>query len=536
VNRKGRRFSHKTLDRRATVSSQQTPAHESHSTSHRQPLELKGFKFNLTEDKILEEATLHNNYVYVDKSRLTGLPQFDSISTYDVKDEDHEKLLRLEIKNLIKAAELEGPYLFNSAGRLKLCNAASYEELSALGRRISLDISVIALDNATMVIENRPKGNLVSMAVGSIKHPYVRLRREYIMGEKNRSTDPEPAEVSEASRSLYFALVDFVTGSIARLLIRTASSSYWGSQTLGLLARLAVKLKFLSKSSREYAHSAIRRVEDTIHSFQQSDENRTTIVIQEHVEGKGVEEKHLQMDNDLIPDELYFSEGFVRRGMLHGLFQAAISSLLQDPTRQRTPGDFRHHVVAYETGFNRSLVIVSEDRDGYVTTASAVALTKTCCRALTLVKENIENLHSMERPPSSSVHTDSATESCKISLNWAVKPQDNTKLPGDNTKWPHGLETQRVDSIVSVMVPLALSTPHVASVIEDLVKFSMADSTRKTDEPMRRFKHYPIEASCSVQTSINARMQKNTRKQDPDTVSINHSDLIGKLKGMSTFL
>lgn len=518
------------------MSSQHTTTYESHETSYRQPLELEGFKFSLDEEKIFEEATLHNNYVYVDKSRVTGLPQFDNISSYDVKDDDHEKLLRLEIRNLIKATELEGPYLFNSAGRLKLCDTASYEELSLLGRRISLDISVIALDNATMVVDNRPKGSLVSMAVASIKQPYARLRREYITKEKNESPDMELPEVSEASRKLYFALVDFVLGSVARLLVRTASSSYWGSQTLGLLARLAVKLKFLSKNSREFARSAIKRVEDAIQSFQQSDENRTTIVIQEHVEGKGTEEKHLQMDDDLHLDELYFTEGFIRREFLHGLCRSAICSLLRNPTTHRVSGDFHQHVVAYETGFNRSLVIVSEDRDGYVTTTSAAALTKTCCRALALVKKNIEILPSMERPPSSSVHVDSATEFCKVSLNWTVKSQDDTKPAANSLKWPCTLETKRLDSIVSIMVPLALSMPHVASNIEDMVKFSMADSTRKTEEPMRRFKHYPIEASCSIQTSINARMQKNTRKQDSDTVSINHSGLIGKLKGNSTFL
>jgi hypothetical protein len=268
---------------------------------------LEGYKFKLSEEKVFEEATLHNNFVYLDKSRLTGLPRFDSLSIYDVKDEDYEKLLRSEIKNLINTPEQEAPYLFNSAGKLEMCDTASYEELSSLALRISLDCSVIALDNATMVIDNRPKATLVSLAVNSMKQPYAMLRHEYVTSEKYNSRKPQSSDVLEASRKLYFAFVDFVIGSIARLLIRTASSAYWNSQTLGPLAQMAVKLKFLSRDSREYAHSAITRVEETIRSFQQSDEHRTTIVIQEHVEGKGIEEKHLQMNDDLALDELCFS-------------------------------------------------------------------------------------------------------------------------------------------------------------------------------------------------------------------------------------
>ncbi|KAJ4375368.1 hypothetical protein N0V83_002454 [Neocucurbitaria cava] len=530
-----KRSSAKTLDSQATVPSNDTPGHEPHSTTHREPLELEGYKFNLSEEKVFEEATLHNNFVYLDKSRLSGLPRFDSLSVYDVKDEDYEKLLRLEIKNLINTAELEAPYLFNSAGRLGLCNTASYEELSLLARRISLDCSVIALDNATMVIDNRPKATLVSLAVSSMKQPCGMLRHEYVTGEKYNSSKPQSPDDSEASRKLYFAFVDFVIGSVARLLIRTASSAYWSSQTLGPLAQMAVKLKFLSKDSREYAHRAITRVEETMRSFQQSDEHRTTIVIQEHVEGKGIEEKHLQMSDDLALDEIYFIEGFIKRGCLHGLFQSAICSLQQNPIRRCISGDFHQHAVAYETGFDRSLVIVSEDREGYVTTTSAAALTRTCCRALTLVKKNIEMLPGRERPPSSSAHTGTGTEFCNITWDWAVKHADNTKPTANSTKCSRKFETKKLDSIISVMIPLALSTPYVASTIEELVQYTMAHSTRKTEEPVRRFKHSPIEASFSIQTSFNARMQKKMRDQDSDTVSINYSDLIGRLKGNSTF-
>jgi hypothetical protein len=508
-------------------------AHEHRSIAHRQLLDLEGYQFNLSKDKVFEEATLHNNFVYLDKSRLTGLPRFDSLSIYGVRDEDYDKILRLEIKNLIDTAGLEAPYLFESAGRLSRSDTASYEELSLLARRISLDCSVIALENTTMVIDNRPKAKLVSLAVESMKQPYAILRHEYVTGEKYNSKQPQSSDTLEASRKLYFALVDFAIGSIARLLIRAASSVYWNSQTLGLLAQMAVKLKFLSNDSREYAHGAIMRAEETIRSFEQGEENRTTIVIQEHVDGKGIEEKHLQMNDDLAPDEIYFVEGFLTRGLLHALFQSAISSLQQHPTRRYVSGDFHQQVVAYETGFDRSLVVVSGDRNGHVSTTSAAALTRTCCRALTLVKKNVEILRGMERPSNSSARTNADTEFCNINLDWAVKQAEATKPSASSMKYSRNYETKKLESIVSVVIPLALSTPNVASTIEEWVRFSMANSAHRTEEPIRRFKHSRFEASCSIQTSINALSQKKIQDQDHDTVPINHCDMIGSLRGNS---
>jgi hypothetical protein len=48
--------------------------------------------------------------------------------------------------------------------------------------------------------------------------------------------------------------------------------------------------------------------------------------------------------------------------------------------------------MAYETGFDLSLVVVSEDRNGFVSTKSAAILSKMCCGALRLVKSNVKKV------------------------------------------------------------------------------------------------------------------------------------------------
>jgi hypothetical protein len=89
----------------------------------------------------------------------------------------------------------------------------------------------------------------------------------------------------------------------------------------------------------------------------------------------------------------------------------------------------------------------------------------------------------------------------------------------------------KLDHVISIMVPLALATPLIASTIEQLHRFSLVPSSNQSEELVRRFKHSPFETSCSIQTSTNAVSQKKVFDQTPDTVPINISGLIGKLRG-----
>jgi hypothetical protein len=283
----------------------------------------------------------------------------------------------------------------------------------------------------------------------------------------------------------------------------------------------------LSSDSKRYALQAIKCAEDTIESYEDSNEPRATVVLQTHVEGKGIEEKHLQVHEDIDLARLYFMGNLLSRKFIHDIFQSAIVGLHHSLISRRGFEDFHHHTVAYDTGFDpRSLVVVSDDRYGFVSTTSA----QICCRALTLVKANVESVKKAQAPPSSSVCTDG--ESCIITLEWTERQSTATQLPASTrTKF----STFKLDDVISIMVPLSLTTPLVASKIEEFVQFALGPASNQTDEMVRRFENYSFEASCSVQTSTNAVSQEKTFDQTPDTLPISRSGLIGKIRGNESF-
>jgi hypothetical protein len=487
---------------------------------------LNGYSFGLSEDTVFKEATIHQKFDFLEKYSLSGLPRFDDLASYNVTKENHDRLLKLEIKRVVDTATSKDAYTVDSKTEFKHTNAAFFEELSLLAQRISTDSSVTSLDNCTMIMSNRPKAELVEAVLMTMKEPYALLRGVHITDEKYGTEKPITG-CSARSRELSFALIDYLTGCIAHLLVRTVVSTQWNNQHVALLAQLAVKLKVLSSDSKRYALQAIKCAEDTIESYEDSNEPRATVVLQTHVEGKGIEEKHLQVHEDIDLARLYFTGNLLNRRFIHDIFQPTIVGLHHSLISRRGFEDFHHHTVAYDTGFDpRSLVVVSEDRNGFVSTTSATAYSQICCRALTLLKANVESVKQAQTPPSSSVSTDG--ESCIITLEWTERQSTTTQLPASTgTKF----STFKLDDIISIMVPLLLTTPLVASKIEEFVQFALGPASSQTNEMVRCFENYSFEASCSVQTSTNAVSQEKTFDQTPDTLPISRSGLIGKFKG-----
>lgn len=474
----------------------------------------------------MKEANIHKKYDWLESYSLIELPRFDGLSDYNISDEDHDGLLRTEVTRLIKTAESKEPYLFNSAGGLTDVSKTSFEELSTLVWRISGDCDIVALDNATMSVTHSTRPFVLQLASMLFQKPYNSLRHEHLTKSKYKTVKMQDRPSAERFRISQFALIDYITGCIARLLVRTAAFSQWNEQQLALLAQLAVKLKVLSKSSKEYAVSAIQRAEDTITSFEQFDEPPAVIVIQNYVEGKGLEEKHVHMNEDMDPAAPYFAENMMKRDSLYDLFHRTLMSLYHSLYTHRGFDDFHYYAVAYETGFDRSLVIISEDKNGRVSTTSRDALTKTSCRAMILARENIEALKDELKTPPTTVTHQNQIEPCFVAMDWA----EGEGVPLKRIR----RSLTELDSVISAMIPLALTNPIIASYVEDALQYSMGPSRKTYEETIRRFKHPKFEASISVQTSTNIVSQKKVRKDDLDTVPIIRSNMIGTLRGKAS--
>lgn len=485
----------------------------------RKPIPLSENDFTFTENDIFEEAVeefrINPTTVHSDQ-----IPRYDSLDHYGVKDEDYRDLLRVEIRRLVKIAKAGGSYLFNSDGRLCDTRKTSYEELSALASNIVWDCATLTLDNQVLTVEEYESPLVIEHCARNFKTSYSTLMNNYCVDSKheiNRARLPEPPE---RCRKLYFELVEYATGALARFLVRIVASDQWNKQTLAILAKIAVKLKFIAKDSRKFGQRALERADDVIASHAQEDaEIKTIIILQESMEGKGVEEKRVKMQDTDDSAAIFALDSLTLRDIMMEVFTGTLSSLCNSNTSDHGFDSFHHHAVVYETGFDRSLVMVTEFRDGHVSTTSTPAHLEICSRALSLVRENVEAINA--RPPSKQYNENL----CHITLEWEERRSDGTVFVPPK----RDLQTTELDTVISILLPLGFNSAKTASSLEHLLQLSTFLSKKQLEEPIRRFESSQFQARCSVQTSLDKVSQRNM--QHSDTVSISKCGTIGKMKG-----
>jgi hypothetical protein len=494
-------------------------------TTGREPISLEGYQFNLTEDAIFAEANEHEKFDIFRSYSIGGLPRFDDLSLYGVTEIEQKRLLKLEIKRLVKDATSETPFLFNSQGGFDQATAKSYAELSNLADQILIDCAIVLLDNVATIITHDPSAEVIEICAYHFKQGYSMLKHHY--GEKHARQRIRLPEPPERSRKLYFAIVDYASSCVARLLIRTAASAQWNHMHLALLAQYSVKLKFLSHKSAAFAKRSMENADSVIAQFEYDREAPTIITKLAQVEGKGMEEKQVQVSPDDDPSMIYYMRSLVKRGVIEHLMKTTLSSLFNSTVDDRLYEDIHHYAVAYETGFERSHVVVSENREGDVSTTSSPAFVRTCCHALRLVQVNIDQLKKEISPPKSYATSEDDIQQCLITLDWSVRQKGTNEPVLTSTQ----LSTTNLDNVISTVMPLALSTPFVSSNIEDLVHFISSHTMSEVDEPMGRFRHPRLRAKCAVQTSANLAWQERVNLYDTDTVSIGECGIFGKLRG-----
>jgi hypothetical protein len=236
----------------------------------------------------------HDNYIYL-HTKVEDLPRFNDLERYHVTNEHHSRMIDLEIDRLISVSTIKGPLLFDSNGDFGDIEIPSYTELSNLADMILCDLSAVVLDNILLVVSSTQHRHLISLAAQEFPHYWgmLKLRYREKTGSKGGCKPPQHLEDGNRHTRLYFALVDYITAICARYLIRIAVGDNWAESSIGLLAQLAVKLKFLSKDSHGYSRAALDNAGDTIFQFEYNEDAAIIVTLKNYVTGKDIEAQKL---------------------------------------------------------------------------------------------------------------------------------------------------------------------------------------------------------------------------------------------------
>jgi hypothetical protein len=447
-----------------------------HARARRHIKPREGHIFNINEEKVYEATQHHVNYTY-NGTTLSGLAKYDDCTDYGISEENERKLLRVEVQRLIQVAQDNEPFMFSSNGLLTEIDTEGkvFQEVSYLADQMSCNLEIIRHDNSRTALEHCPED--VEATIGHFKRSRRILMSRFKQDQTRvQGSLPKILEPEERNQQLYFALVDYIIGSVARVIVRTATSSYWNQQCLSILAQWATKLKILSYDPVRYANLCLDTGESVVEQMNSAYGTKQAFFLKIRLGPDSSEEKDVEtLETETNVSSRYYAEKTFFRGHLRYLVRDTINSLLTPDVSSAAASCFETSVVIYRTGLDNVLTTLTNDRAGQISACSDTFGVKCSYTALELVVRNIRLL---------------TRRSKTFDRAYVNERLTTLKLELPETGLFAGISQCRnfiseMDDLISVTAPMTLISAYCARYLDNLV--GLAGSGTDDDDPIVQF-------------------------------------------------
>ncbi|KAI4644515.1 hypothetical protein J4E93_006420 [Alternaria ventricosa] len=475
----------------------------------------------------MKRATEHEKYSK-GGMRLTGLPKFDDLKNYGISTNTEKHLWTLEIRRLTVDAASEDALIFDSSGIFDRTDPTTFENLSNLADQIACNFSIVVHDNTLHVLEHCRWISTLSNAVRNFKDARTRLTTRYEQDEeKVKARRPKLLESADDNRKVYFALVDYITSQVARLVVRSATGDYWNHHSLAILAKWSAKLKILSYNPAQYASLSLAAAEELLERMKDSETKDNVQVLKVRATDAKEEDKEDMDINSQAEADItgyYFQDHYGMQVFLSQLFNYAVNALYASEKTGTPPNCFEVCTLAYETGLRRSLTVISSDRRGDVAATSDATHVTCSYTAFQNLRKNVEHLKAKRQPP-----RDDARDQTRIHCQYTEGSVSEV----------HDFRTSRFDDIVSIMIPLSLTDPFVAIGMGLMLDFATGNS--EDEDPVLQFERKHFTAKFVVTTAAwedrqhKLKFTNAARQPDLEVLSVSQSPLSKAIRAGTSF-
>lgn len=479
-----------------------------------------GHIIRLNREAILK-ATMHHQRYAFNGTTLKGLGKFDDSCDYGISEAGDQAMIEIEVDRLIEAATTEAPFLFSSENLLSEDEGSySFIDVHNVIDQIICNWEVIKHDNAGLMLRHCPSE--MDKSHPDFISSRARIKARYMQNADDvEGCQPVTLEPPERNSKLYFALVDYITGNIARMLVREAVSRYWEDTTVSTLAQWSAKLKNLSYDPIHYAELCLSNGEDTMQQVLASNEFKSAYILKLRIGGDENTKKEVDsFGDDFDTKSSYYFQKRTFRFFLGYIFMNAARSLSQAHGTITRPSCFESCTLVYRTAFDEQPTMLSNDRDGDIAASSDPAIVSFCYAAMGLLLKNVGAMSSSTEP------VQSAKETAIAEWHWS---DGNSEKALKNKV----LKVTTMDQIISFMVPLGLTTTAVANVVDDMVHFASVNVEEEDEIALFELPPRKFEAMFKIATSdfLERQTQQEGNHIDVDTQPVSNSPMRHGVRG-----
>ena len=509
------------------------------SPLHPYLLPRKGHDFasKLKADSIFEVTQHHISYT-LNGNALNGLEKYNDSTPYGCPENVERSLLRREVDRLVQFASSNEAILFESNSELGPNVKNAMEDIASLADQMKCAMGIIRLDNARISLQHCKIG--IEETLHNFRHARLRLMGRFNTDQSHVLT-PGPKRLEPLARNerLFHTFVDYVTASVARLLVRSAVSEYWGEQTLSCLAAFTTKLKLLSADPSKFANSSIATAEAALEELANTSKEEMLIPIRLKPDDAAKDVSGLETESDV--SSKYHAEKTIFNQMIWSLLRRVLYDLLLPETRKASASCFQIHTTAYQAGLDGTPTTLSSDRLGEISASADPFCVKNAYTALELVVKNLKAIQARRQqsrpaPPATGAEMGLAStgghiEATMIEYEWANAELGSDPLFGK-------LKTDDPDEIFSIVIPLTLSSTFAAMNLAPLI--AIAGSETIDEDPIFQFES-PPRAFRALMTVSTADFQAKERSPEiqkyraKDITTLPHSPIRFGVRGRHLF-
>ena len=471
----------------------------------------------LDEGEIFK-CTVHHQEYPLGAMKLKGLPKFDDSIPHGITEVKETELIKEEIKKLVAHAKSKTAIMFDTQCVLGATDLKGFEALSNVSDQIQCNISIIKHDNSRHIVEHCPSW------VEDALQDFKRSRRQLISRYRQKKSHVEGRQPKllgnpQANQLVYFALVDYLLAVLAWWLVRTAESKFWKSELLAILAQWAVKLKVVSHEPAVCAERSLSDGEELMRQMVADFDSREAMILRIRIGPDSAEQKSFDaLDAEADLTATYFQEKMLLRQHMEFLLRVSIDGLLARERTGNNADSFEICSLVYKTGLQRTLTVLSGDKDGDIAASSDLAHISHIYTAFELLLNNTTAATPSTR------QTDASKSVCIKWRQFKSVEQADMDL--------HEFHMSSIDHVISILVPLALTSPLAAARIEKLIQ--IASISADEEDPILQFmppwKDFGAEYTFSTSEWL-SKQHRSKQYHDPDVRSLPKSPLRRGIKG-----
>ncbi|KLU90667.1 hypothetical protein MAPG_10519 [Magnaporthiopsis poae ATCC 64411] len=316
----------------------------------------------LKADDIIPKLSCHESFTVLDDDfQLTSLPRFSDVGQYQVTDAEQLELWAFETRRLVDIVNLGEPLeLEGLEGWFGEADGDGYRRLNKLARQLIYATDICYLDNELIFLEYCPELSRLSNFLAS----KGRLLDNFGPGGAIHTAKGSIRLGEENDRS-YQALVNYITGTLAQVLLRAMDGEFWDENVIVALAKLAAKLKIVGLDLTRSAAVCLAaakgwegRLRQTLkgdfpppNKDSESSTDKQLAAVQRHIGHEGGR---------------YFTlfasfHQCIGRSMLH-----VTQGLLSDPDTTAAADAFEASFIIYDTGFRQQRAMLCQERSGAI--------------------------------------------------------------------------------------------------------------------------------------------------------------------------